>query len=67
MKLFTQEVLRVILLDTRYRHISMVEISKGTINESLAHPQEIFRSAIVHSAFALFLVQQPPERRLHPF
>jgi DNA repair protein RadC len=28
MKLFNQEVLRVILLDTRYRHISTVEITK---------------------------------------
>jgi hypothetical protein len=37
MKLFNQEVLRVILLDTRYRHISTVEITKGSINESLAH------------------------------
>jgi DNA repair protein RadC len=34
MKLFRQEVLRVILLDTRYRHSSTVEITKGTINES---------------------------------
>ena len=34
MKLFSQEVLRVILLDTRYRHSSTVEITKGTIDES---------------------------------
>jgi DNA repair protein RadC len=60
MKLFNQEVLRVILLDTRYRHISTVEISKGTINESVAHPREIFRSAIVHSAFSLVLVHNHP-------
>jgi DNA repair protein RadC len=39
MKLFNQEVLRLILLDTQYRHISTVEISKGTVNESLAHPR----------------------------
>jgi DNA repair protein RadC len=43
MKLFNQEVLCVILLDTRYRHISTVEIAKGSINESLAHPRDIFR------------------------
>jgi DNA repair protein RadC len=36
MKLFNQEVLRVILLDTRYRYISTVENTKGSINESLA-------------------------------
>jgi DNA repair protein RadC len=43
MKLFHQEVLRVVLLDTRYRHISTIEITKGSINESLAHPRDIFR------------------------
>jgi DNA repair protein RadC len=51
-----QEVLRVILLDTRYRHISTVEITKGSINESLAHPCDIFRPVISQSAFAFVLV-----------
>jgi DNA repair protein RadC len=60
MKLFNQEVLRVILLDTRYRHISTVEISKGTVNESLAHPREIFRPVIALSAFAFVLVHNHP-------
>jgi DNA repair protein RadC len=56
MKLFNQEVLRVILLVTRYWHISTVKISKGTVNESLAHPREIFRPVIALSAFAFVLV-----------
>jgi len=30
------------LLDTRYRHSSAIEITKGSINESLAYPREIF-------------------------
>ena len=34
MKLFNQEVLRVILLDTRYRHISTVEITKKEVSTS---------------------------------
>jgi DNA repair protein RadC len=55
MKLFNQEVLRVILLNTRYRHISTLEISKGIINESLAHPREIFRPVISQSAYAFVL------------
>jgi DNA repair protein RadC len=46
MKLFNQEVLRVILLDTRYRHISTVEITKGSINASLADCRDIFRPVI---------------------
>ena len=55
MKLFNQ-VLRVILLDTRYRRISTVEITKGSINESLAHPRDIFRPVIGQSAYAFVLV-----------
>jgi DNA repair protein RadC len=56
MKLFSQEVLRVILLDPRYRHSSTVEITKGSINESLAYPRDIFRPVIGHSAYAFVLV-----------
>jgi len=60
MKLFNQEVLRVILLDTRYRHISTLEITKGSINESSAHPRDIFRPTIGQSAFAFVLVHNHP-------
>jgi hypothetical protein len=56
MKLFSQEVLRVILLDTRYRHSSTVEITKASINESLAHPRDIFRQIIGQSAYAFVLL-----------
>ena len=60
MKLFNQEVLRVILLNTRYRHISTVEITKGSINESLADPRDIFRPVIGQSAYAIVLVHNHP-------
>jgi len=56
MKLFNQEVLRVILLHTRYRHISTVEITKGSINQSLAYPRDILRPVIGRSAYAFVLV-----------
>jgi len=49
-------VLRVMLLDTRFRRITAVDITKGTVNESLAHPREIFKPAIVHSAYAFVVV-----------
>jgi DNA repair protein RadC len=60
MKLFNQEVLLVILLDARYRHISSVEITRGSINESLAYPREIFRPVIGQSAYALVLAHNHP-------
>jgi DNA repair protein RadC len=37
MKLFNQEVLRVLLLDTKQRLISLVDVTKGTVNEAPAH------------------------------
>jgi DNA repair protein RadC len=55
-----QEVLRVILLDARFRTITKVDIFKGSLNESLAHPREIFRAAIVHSAYALVVAHNHP-------
>src|SRR6202162_280644 len=66
MKLFNQEALRVILLDTRYRHISTLEITKGTICESLAHPRDIFRPVIGQSAYAFVLVHNHPSGDCSP-
>jgi DNA repair protein RadC len=60
MELFNQEILRVILLNTRYRHISTVEITKGSINESLAYPRDVFRPVVSQSAYAFVLVHNHP-------
>ena len=60
MKLLSQEVLRVILLDARFRHFSTIEITKGIVNESLAHPREIFRPVIALSAYGFVLVHNHP-------
>jgi DNA repair protein RadC len=60
MKRFYQEIVRVVLLDAQHRCITKVDISKGTVNECLAHPREIFRPAIIHSAFAFALVHNHP-------
>jgi DNA repair protein RadC len=60
MRLLDRESLRVVLLDTRYRLIAIREISKGTLNESLAHPREIFKPAISHSAYAFVLAHNHP-------
>ena len=46
MKGLHQEVVRVVLLDTQHRCITKVNISRGTVNESLAAPREIFRPAV---------------------
>ena len=66
MKLFNQEVLRVVLLDTRQRLITMIDVTKGGLNESLAHPRDIFRPVISLSAYSFILVHNHPSGDASP-
>jgi len=36
------------------------EISLGSLNESIAHPREIFRPALIYSAYAVIVVHNHP-------
>src|ERR1041385_7996457 len=56
MRMLRKEAMRVVLLDTRYHLIRVEEISTGTVNESIAHPREIFRPAVIASAYAVIVV-----------
>jgi DNA repair protein RadC len=60
MQQLMKESLRTVLLDTRLRLIRVEEIHLGSLNESLAHPREIFRPAIHHGAHAFVLVHNHP-------
>jgi DNA repair protein RadC len=60
MRRLRTESLRVILLDTRYRLLHIEEVSVGSLNESIAHPREIFRPAITYSAYAVIVVHNHP-------
>jgi DNA repair protein RadC len=55
-----REVLRVVLLDTKLRLLATEDVALGSLNECIAHPREIFRPAIVHSAYAAILVHNHP-------
>ena len=60
MRPLSRESLRVILLDTKYHLMRVEEVSQGSLNESIAHPREIFRPALIYSAFAVILVHNHP-------
>ena len=66
MRQLRTESLRVILLDTRYRLLHIEEISVGSLNESIAHPREIFRPAITYSAYAVIVVHNHPSGDASP-
>ena len=55
-----KESLRVVLLNTRYALLRVEEISLGSLNESVAHPREVLRPAILHAAYAFILVHNHP-------
>ena len=60
MRMLSKESLRAVLLDTRLRLLRIEEIALGTISECIAHPREVFRPALVHSAFAVILAHNHP-------
>ena len=60
MRMLRKEEMRAVLLDTRYRLIRVEDVSSGTVNESIAHPREIFRPAVIASAYAVIVVHNHP-------
>ena len=60
MRALNKEALRVVLLDTRYNYKRIEEISLGSINESIAHPRDVFRPALIYSAYAVIVVHNHP-------
>jgi DNA repair protein RadC len=60
MRTLHKESLRVMLLDTRYHLIGRHEVSLGSVNESIAHPRDVFRPAVVASAYAVIVVHNHP-------
>lgn len=54
------EALWVLVLDARYRLLQQQEISRGTLSQSIAHPREIFKPAIVKRAYAIAVVHNHP-------
>src|SRR5438105_2068628 len=66
MRRLRKESLRVILLDTRYHLIRVEEVSTGSVNESIAHPRDVFRPAVIAFAYAVIVVHNHPSGDASP-
>ena len=55
-----QELFYVLLLDSRHRMISEVQVSRGSLNQSLVHPREVFGPALRESAAAILVIHNHP-------
>lgn len=55
-----KETVLVLLMDAKCRLIKPVDISSGTLNESIAHPRDILRPAVIHNAYGFILAHNHP-------
>jgi DNA repair protein RadC len=60
MQSLAHEAVRVLLVNSRLGFIRQEQISYGTVNESLAHPRDVLRPALLHAAFGFILVHNHP-------
>jgi DNA repair protein RadC len=60
MRFLDREWLRVVLLNAKQQLIKVTIVSQGSVNESLAHLREVFKPAIIHSAYSFILVHNHP-------
>ena len=55
-----QEVFGVLILNIKHKIVAVHEVSRGTLNASLVHPREVFKSAILHNAAAIICFHNHP-------
>src|SRR5215475_11441173 len=60
MRFLDRELLRVVLLNAKQHLIKVATVSQGSVNESLAHPREVFKPVITHSAYSFIMVHNHP-------
>jgi len=66
MKDLEQEVLKVLLLDSRNRLIKVEDVFKGSSNENVFSPREIFKLAFDYNAASIILVHNHPSGDVEP-
>jgi DNA repair protein RadC len=55
-----KEYFLALLLDGKNRILKRVQISEGSLNQSIVHPREVFNQAVRESAAAVILVHNHP-------
>ncbi|MGG7056692.1 RadC family protein [Clostridium nigeriense] len=55
-----QEVLKLIMLDTKNNIIGIKDVFKGSLNSSIVHPREIFKEALKKSSSSIIICHNHP-------
>lgn len=61
-----KEVFFTVLLDRQNQVLGIEEVSRGSVDETVVHPREVFREAIRRSASALLLAHNHPSGNPEP-
>lgn len=61
-----KEEFRVVLLDTKCKVIGIRKISEGSLTASIVHPREVFKEAILESAYSFIVVHNHPSGETTP-
>lgn len=65
-KVDSREHFIAIALDNSNRVLRKSDVSVGIANQSLVHPREVFRSAIIDNAVSMIFVHNHPSGTLEP-
>jgi len=60
------EVLMCLPVNSRHQILSMHEISRGTINQTIAHPRDILQPCLIKQAYGFFIVHNHPSGNPEP-
>lgn len=60
MVLLKQEVLKLIMLDTKNNILGVKDVFKGSLNTSIVHPREIFKEALKKSSSSIIICHNHP-------
>lgn len=55
-----QEVLKLIMLDTKNNIVGIKDVFKGSLNTSIVHPREIFKEALKKSSSSIIICHNHP-------
>ena len=55
-----REMIMAVCLDTKHQPTAITTVSVGTLNSSLVHPREVFKSAIVAGAASIIVAHNHP-------
>lgn len=62
----TVEVFGALFLTTKHKVIAYHEVSRGTLDEALVHPREVFKAAFLANAAGVILAHNHPSGQVTP-